>query len=207
MATHNDLQTDLTPAQGDALIIVDVQNDFLSGGSLAVPDGNDILPGVNACIREFTRRALPIVATRDWHPADHCSFQPQGGIWPAHCVAQQPGAAFAPELELPDDVIIIDKATTQERDAYSGFDGTDLSERLRALGAERVFVCGLATDYCVLNTVLDALREGFETVVLEDLVRAVNVEPGDGERALAKMRDAGAVEQSAHSSPSRAGSQ
>ncbi|RMF23974.1 MAG: nicotinamidase [Deltaproteobacteria bacterium] len=180
------------PSAGDALLLVDIQNDFLPGGSLAVPDGDAIIAPANACIRAFARRALPIVATRDWHPPDHCSFQAQGGPWPPHCVAGTTGAEFSPALELPASVIVVSKATSSEADAYSGFQGTDLESRLRGLGVRRVFVCGLATDYCVASTVADALASGFETVVVEDAIRAVDVEPGDGERAKGRMCESGA---------------
>ncbi|HHH45403.1 MAG TPA: nicotinamidase [Thiotrichales bacterium] len=177
---------------GDALVIVDVQNDFLPGGQLPVPEGDAVIRPLNAWIRAFRAADLPIVATRDWHPADHCSFQARGGPWPPHCVAGTPGAEFAPGLRLPEDVIVISKATSPDRDAYSGFEGTDLAERLRELGVKRLFVGGLATDYCVLNTVLDALKEGFETLVITDAIRAVNVNPDDGDKALERMRNAGA---------------
>lgn len=182
------------PVPGDALILVDVQNDFLPGGRLAVPDGDAVIPPLNAWIRRFRARGLPVFATRDWHPPDHCSFREQGGPWPPHCVAGTPGADFAPGLELPPEVVVISKATTPEKDAYSGFEGTDLAERLRERSVRRVFVGGLATDYCVLNTVLDALKAGFEAWVIKDAVRAVDVQPGDGERALERMRQAGARE-------------
>jgi len=132
------------------------------------------------------------VATRDWHPSDHCSFQDRGGPWPPHCVAHGPGAAFADDLELPRGTLVVDKATRADRDAYSGFQETGLAARLRALGVERVVVGGLATDYCILSTVLDALEEGFRVVVLANAVRAVDAAPGDGARALARMRSAGA---------------
>jgi len=157
------------PQRGDALLIVDVQNDFLPGGA-----------------------RLPVVATRDWHPPDHCSFQARGGPWPAHCVAGTEGAAFARALRLPPEAIVISKATEPDREAYSGFEGTGLAGRLRELGVRRLLVGGLATDYCVLSTVRDARREGFDVVVLEDAVRAVDLRPGDGARALEEMRRLGA---------------
>ena len=187
--------SDLEPIQlqaGDALLIVDVQNDFLPGGSLAVPRGDAVIPPLNRAIERFRHAGLPVYATRDWHPADHCSFREQGGPWPAHCVAGTPGAEITDRLELPSDAQIIDKATTADRDAYSGFEGTDLAERLRDAGVRRLFVGGLATDYCVLNTVRDALAAGFEVLLLGDAVRAVDVNPGDGERALAEMQALGA---------------
>lgn len=181
-----------TLGEGDALIVVDVQNDFLPGGSLAVPDGDAVLPVINACLARFAERKLPVFATRDWHPADHGSFHAQGGPWPPHCIGGTFGAAFPPALALPDGVQLVSKATQAERDAYSGFSGTDLAVRLAEEGVRRVFVAGLATDYCVLNTVLDALAAGFEAVLLEDAVRAVDVVPGDGAAALARMAAAGA---------------
>lgn len=180
------------PADGDALLIVDVQNDFLPGGSLAVPQGDAVVPVLNRCLALFSQGKLPVYASRDWHPADHCSFHAQGGIWPPHCVAGSRGAAFAPGLALPPDAVVISKADTPERDAYSAFGGTDLDARLAAAGVKRLFVGGLATDYCVLNTVRDALALGYSVVLLSDTVRAVEVTPGDGERALAEMRRLGA---------------
>ena len=132
-------------------------------------------------------------ATRDWHTADHCSFRAQGGQWPAHCVAGTPGAQFPASLALPADATLISKATTRSADSYSGFGGTDLHHRLQHAGIRRLFVGGLATDYCVLNTVMDALREGYGIVLLTRAIRAVNVQPGDGERAVDTMIAAGAV--------------
>ncbi len=180
------------PMQGDALIIVDVQNDFLPGGSLAVPEGDIAASVMNDYIDEFASLDLPVYATRDWHTPDHCSFQAQGGIWPPHCVAGTDGAAFAPSLRLPADATVISKGSSRDKDAYSGFEGTDLSERLRAAGVKRVFVGGLATDYCVLNTVRDALADDFQVFLLEDAIRAVNVQPDDGAKAVAEMRERGA---------------
>lgn len=177
---------------GDALIVVDVQNDFLPGGHLAVPAGNEVVPVLNRYLARFAARGLPIYATRDWHPADHCSFAAQGGPWPPHCVAETSGAAFASALALPAGSTVISKATRSERDAYSGFSGTDLALCLREASVERVFVGGLATDYCVLQTVLDAIREGFACVLLLDAVRPVDVHPGDGAAAIQAMREAGA---------------
>lgn len=177
---------------GDALIIVDLQHDFLPGGSLAVTDGDAVIPVLNRAIAAFSAAALPIVATRDWHPADHCSFHAQNGIWPAHCIVGTHGAAFSPALRLPETAVVVSKATSAGRDAYSGFDGTELASMLREQGVTRVFVGGLATDYCVLQTVMDALKLGFEVILLEDAIRAVNVKAGDGERAIAQMSAGGA---------------
>jgi nicotinamidase/pyrazinamidase len=180
------------PGPGDALVVVDVQNDFLPGGALAVTGGNEVVPVLDAALAEFERLRLPLFASRDWHPADHCSFHARGGPWPLHCVAGTPGAAFAGELRLPPATIVISKATTEDRDAYSAFEGTDLDTRLRVARVGRVLVGGLATDYCVLNTVRDARRAGYEVVLLLDAIRAVNLRPGDGDRAIAEMRQTGA---------------
>jgi nicotinamidase/pyrazinamidase len=127
-----------------------MQNDFLPGGSLAVTQGDEVVPVLNHYIHAFKENRLPIFATRDWHPSDHCSFKAQGGPWPPHCVQDSKGAEFTPDLQLPEDVVIISKATIPEKDAYSGFDGTDLHDRLQVLGIKRLFIGGLATDYCVL---------------------------------------------------------
>lgn len=182
----------LAPQTGDALIIIDVQRDFLPGGALAVPLGNAVIAPLNRCISLFAGRRLPVFATRDWHPANHCSFRAQGGPWPPHCVAGSPGAQFGTELALPPTARVISKATRCDADAYSGFEGTDLAEQLKSLGCTRIFLGGLATDYCVRATALDARAVDFEAIVLEDAVRAVNVKPGDGKRALGEMVSAGA---------------
>jgi nicotinamidase/pyrazinamidase len=176
----------------DALIIVDVQNDFLPGGSLAVSQGDQAIPLLNRYIDFFVRSGQPVYATRDWHPANHCSFQPYGGIWPAHCVQQSAGAQFAPNLALPAETVIVSKATTPEMDAYSGFEGTDLAGQVRARSIERLFVGGLATDYCVLNTVRDALAQGFRVALLVDAIGAVDVYPADGRKAIDEMTARGA---------------
>ena len=177
---------------GDALLVVDVQRDFLPGGQLAVERGDAVVAPLNRYIEAFQSRGLPIYATRDWHPASHCSFREQGGPWPPHCIADSDGAAFAPGLRLPTETVVISKATGPKSEAYSGFEGTDLAARLRSGGVSRVFVGGLATDYCVLNTVRDALREGFTTYLLEDAIQAVNVSPGDGTEAIESMLTGGA---------------
>ena len=178
---------------GDALILVDVQLDFLPGGSLAVPHGDEVVPALNRYIAAFRRLTFPVVATRDWHPPDHCSFRSQGGPWPPHCVAGTDGARFAPLLDIPCETRIVSKATTRDKDAYSGFEDTDLDDWLKRAGARRLFVGGLATDYCVLNTVRDARRLGYGVFLLLDAVRAVDVAAGDGERAIGEMRRLGAV--------------
>lgn len=178
--------------KNDALIIVDVQNDFLPGGALAVPSGDQIIPVLNDYIERFAAKGVPIFATRDWHPPDHCSFQSRGGPWPPHCIAGTPGAQFPIDLNLPQDVRIVSKATDKDLEAYSGFDGTALEKQLKQLGSRRLFIGGLATDYCVLNTVRDACRAGFEVFLLRDAVRAVNVNPGDEQKALDEMQRLGA---------------
>ena len=177
--------------KGDVLVLVDVQNDFVDG-SLAVPDAPAIIAPLNRYIALFSKRGLRIVATRDWHPASHMSFREQGGSWPPHCVANTPGAKFAPGLRLPEGTWLVSKATAPFREAYSAFEGTDFALRLKRLGAHRLFVGGLATDYCVLRTVLDSLAQGYETLVLTDAIRAVNVKPGDGEEAEEAMLAEGA---------------
>lgn len=183
----------ITPRAGDALLIIDVQNDFLPGGALAVPHGDEVLPPLNRLIASFSRRCLPIAATRDWHPEDHCSFSAQGGPWPPHCIAGSRGAAFSPALTLPHATIVVSKATRAEEDAYSGFGGTDLHSQLSALGVRRLFIGGLATDYCVLNTVRDALARGYEVLLVTDGIRAVDVAPDDGARAVQTMSTLGAT--------------
>ncbi len=175
-----------------ALVIVDLQNDFCPGGSLAVPDGDKIVPIVNDLIERFSRAGLPILATRDWHPEGHPSFKAQGGLWPPHCVQNTPGARFPPNLRLPDSATVISKADSKEKDAYSGFEGTDLAALLEEAGVDRIVVCGLATDYCVRATALDGLRAGVKVTVVEDAIRGVEVQPGDAEKALAELQKAGA---------------
>ncbi len=180
------------PRTGDALLIVDVQNDFLPGGSLAVPHGDKVVTALNRYLKVFYMQNLPVYATRDWHPVQHCSFRAQGGPWPPHCVADTSGAAIAASLQLPPATAIISKATTDKRDAYSGFEGTDLHRSLRASRIRRLFIGGLATDYCVLNTVRDALKLGYKVFLLADAIRAVDVQPGDGQRAEDEMLGLGA---------------
>ncbi|MCE7913626.1 MAG: isochorismatase family protein [Nitrosomonas sp. PRO4] len=173
--------------RGDALIIVDVQNDFLAGGRLAVAEGNTIIPVLNRYIACFQARQLPIFATRDWHPSDHCSFLTQGGEWPPHCIAGSAGAAFHADLTLPDNTHIISKAISQDMDAYSGFTATQLDELLQKFHIDRVFIGGIATEYCVRNTVTDALQLGYCTFVLEDAIQAINQKIQDGRLALLDM--------------------
>jgi nicotinamidase/pyrazinamidase len=179
-------------APGDALVVVDMQYDFLPGGSLGVPDGDQVIGPINRLIELFSQRGLPVYASRDWHPDNHCSFAARGGPWPPHCVANTRGAAFSDELRLPADAVVVSKADSADVDAYSAFNGTGLAGQLRERGVRRVVVCGLATDYCVLNTALDARINGFEVLIVPDAMRAVNVHPGDGERAIAQMIERGA---------------
>jgi nicotinamidase/pyrazinamidase len=174
--------------RADAVIVVDLQVDFCPGGALPVPDGDAVVPGAN---RALAAAGWLTVATRDWHPPDHCSFVTEGGIWPVHCVAGTPGAAFHPALDLGRVRWVVDKATTRDAEAYSGFQGTDLASRLHAAGIRRLFVCGLATDYCVKATALDGRRAGFAVVLLADAVRGVEVRPGDCASAMDEMRAAG----------------
>jgi nicotinamidase/pyrazinamidase len=181
----------------DALIIIDVQNDFCPGGSLAVTGGDEVVPVLNQYIKQFTRAKLPIFATRDWHPENTRHFKIHGGLWPPHCIQGTKGAEFRADLALPHDAVIVSAGMAPDEEGYSGFDGKDengtgLADLLRARGVERVFVGGLATDYCVKETVLDALRHGFKAVLLEDAVRGVNLRPDDAERAVAEMMRAGA---------------
>jgi nicotinamidase/pyrazinamidase len=183
-------QTTLHP--GDALLVVDVQRDFLPGGSLGVPSGDAVIPALNRYLKAWHDRGLPVFATRDWHPPSHCSFRDQGGPWPPHCVAGTSGAEFAPDLDLPRDVVVISKGDAADRDAYSGFQETSLHERLQAAGVRRVFVGGLATDYCVLATARDAVALGYAVSLLTDAIKAVDVQPGDGQRAQEEMIRLGA---------------
>ncbi|MDA0179045.1 nicotinamidase [Solirubrobacter phytolaccae] len=174
-----------------ALVIVDFQNDFTPGGALAVPHGDEIAERINA-LSASGDYAL-VVATRDWHPADHGSFSEQGGPWPVHCVAGTPGAELHPALDRSRIDVIVDKGQAVDTDGYSGFEGTGLEEILRERGITQVTVVGLATDYCVKNTALDALRAGFQVTVDSTAVRGVEVQDGDSERALSEVRAAGGV--------------
>lgn len=178
--------------RGDALLLVDVQNDFLPGGSLAVPSGDEIVPVLNRYIEAFSKASLPIYASRDWHPPDHGSFRAQGGIWPPHCIAGSRGAEFSPKLGLPADAVIVSKATNPNADAYSDFDEPDLERSLRRDGIRRLFIGGLATDYCVLYTARDALSHGYQVHLLLDGIRAIDLKPGDGQRAIEEMTARGA---------------
>jgi nicotinamidase/pyrazinamidase len=175
-----------------ALIIVDVQNDFCPGGSLAVPQGDQVVPVLNEYIRLFSSSGAPIYATRDWHPPKHCSFKPLGGPWPVHCIRETHGAEFHPTLTLPKEVEIISKGADPKQDAYSGFQGTHLAASLKRRGVQRLFIGGLATDYCVKSTVLDGIKAGFRVTLLSDASRGVDLISGDSEKAISEMLAAGA---------------
>ena len=187
----------IDPAR-DALVIVDVQNDFCPGGALAVRDGDRVVPALNRYAARFATAGAPVFASRDWHPTVTRHFKAHGGAWPPHCVQGTSGAEFHPALELPPGTEVVSKGADAEADAYSCFqaetaDGMPFAAALGEHGVGRLFVGGLATDYCVKATALDALKEGFEVVVLADAVRAVDVDEGDGDRALAAMTAAGAL--------------
>jgi nicotinamidase/pyrazinamidase len=175
-----------------ALIVVDVQNDFCPGGSLAVTNGDEVIAPLNKLIKEFLDRGEPVFKSRDWHPATAKHFAAYGGIWPVHCVQNTPGAEFRAGLLDDARITIISKGIDESADGYSAFDGTNLVQILRDQGVEGVWVGGLATDYCVKHTVLDALQQGFEVRALADAMRPVNLNPNDGAQAIEEMRQAGA---------------
>lgn len=179
-----------------ALLIVDVQNDFCPGGSLPVPAGDRVVPLLNLYIDLFRQNGCPVFASRDWHPAKSCHFKAYGGIWPVHCVQGSKGAEFHPDLRLSSDLIVLSKGKNPKRDDYSAFHGTtdDHIPLIRCLHDRkitRLFVGGLATDYCVKETVLEGLREGFSVTLLEDAVAGVDMTPGDSEKAIAEMTETG----------------
>jgi nicotinamidase/pyrazinamidase len=181
----------LTIDRSTALVVVDIQNDFCPGGALAVANGDKVIPVLNEYIQKFRKAHAPIIFTRDWHPADHSSFKEQGGPWPPHCVQNSEGARFHAALNVPPEGEIVSKADKKD-EAYSFFKGTDLSTKLHERGITRLLVGGLATDYCVKETVVDGLKYGFQVFHLDDASRGVNVRPDDSERALADMVAAGA---------------
>jgi nicotinamidase/pyrazinamidase len=178
-------------------MIVDVQNDFCPGGALPVKNGDEVVPVLNRYLEKFTQAGLPTFATRDWHPQKTIHFNTHGGPWPPHCIQKTYGAEFHPGLMLSKNAIVVSKGMAEDSDSYSGFDaisadGTKLADLLRQRGIERIFIGGLATDYCVKHTVIDGLKEGFKTVMLEDAVRGVNLNPNDSQRAIEAMLRAGA---------------
>lgn len=174
-----------------ALVVVDVQKDFCPGGALAVREGDKVVPVLNKYIEKFRKAGAPIIFTRDWHPSSHSSFRDQGGPWPQHCIRNTQGAKFHPDLAKPRPEEIVSKADKKD-EAYSFFQGTELAGKLRQRGIRRLLVGGLATDYCVKETVLDGLKYGFEVYHLDDASRGVNVKPDDSERALQEMTAKGA---------------
>lgn len=182
----------------DALILVDVQNDFCPGGALSVADGDRVVPVLNRYIERFAAAGLPIVASRDWHPEKTVHFKSYGGVWPAHCIQNTRGAEFHRDLQIHPETISVSKGMGADEDAYSAFQAVDesgkpLAELLSELGVTRIFVGGLATDYCVKQTVLDALAKGFGVAVLQDAIRGVDLNQDDSRNALIAMRQAGAA--------------
>jgi nicotinamidase/pyrazinamidase len=175
-----------------ALIVVDVQNDFCPGGSLAVAEGNQVVLPLNKMMKEFLDRGEPVYKTRDWHPEKTRHFAAYGGTWPVHCVQNTTGAEFHPDLLNDARVTVISKGFDERADGYSGFDGTQLAQLLRDENVEEIWVGGLATDYCVKQTVIDGVRNGFKVKALADAMRAVNVNPDDGKKAIEEMKEAGA---------------
>jgi nicotinamidase/pyrazinamidase len=179
-------------ARRGALIVVDIQRDFCPGGALPVKQGDQIIEPTNGLISLFQKKGLPIFFTRDWHPADHCSFRYRGGPWPPHCVKNTPGAEFYPSLLVPKGAVIISKATRRDVEAYSGFQGTAMAEHLKEMGVDELYVTGLATDYCVKNTVLDGISNGFKVSIVSDCVKGVNLKPTDSANAFRAMVAKGA---------------
>jgi len=180
-----------------ALLIVDVQNDFCPGGSLAVPEGDKVVSRLNNYIKVFSKKKWPIFASRDWHTRQTRHFKQFGGPWPKHCVQNTRGAGFHPDLKLPRETIILSKGMDPDKDSYSAFqavdsNGTEFLQLLKALGIEELFVGGLATDYCVKWSVLDALRHGFKVNLLMDVIKGVNIKPKDSEDAIEEMVSGGA---------------
>jgi nicotinamidase/pyrazinamidase len=175
---------------GDALIVVDVQSDFCPGGALPIERGDEVVPVLNRWIHAAEDARIPIFASRDWHPPHHLSFTESGGEWPVHCVQDSAGARFHPGLELPDSAIVVTKGIRADRDQYSAFDDTGLALELRKRGVRRVWIGGLAQDVCIRATVLDARRQGLDTIVIADATRPVT--RAGGERANDEMRQAGA---------------
>jgi nicotinamidase/pyrazinamidase len=180
-----------------ALLVIDVQMDFCPGGALAVPDGDRVVPVLNTLLRLATSQGTPVYASRDWHPPRSRHFQPEGR-WPIHCVVDSPGARFHPDLGLPSDVTIVSKGVAPDADGYSAFDGhladgTALADELHRRQIDHLVVAGLATDYCVKHSVLDARSLSWRVAVATDAIAPVELAPGDGARALEEMKTAGAT--------------
>lgn len=180
-----------------ALLVVDVQNDFCPGGALGVPEGDKIIPRLNKYVKIFSKNKLPVFASRDWHPVRTRHFRDFGGIWPVHCIQNTKGAAFHPKLKLPKEAILLYKGTDPEKDSYSVFQTEDASgmnfiKLLNRLGVKELYVGGLATDYCVKFSTIDALRQGFKVKLLMDAIKGVNLKPHDSEKAVKEMIKKGA---------------
>ena len=180
-----------------ALLIVDVQNDFCPGGALAVPEGDEIVPILNKYMMIFSRKKWPIFASRDWHPKESKHFKKFGGPWPQHCIQNARGARLHPDLRLPKETILLSKGMDPDKDSYSAFQavdskGTGFIELLKSSGINELFIGGLATDYCVKSSVLDALKYGFKVKLLIDAIRGVNIKPEDSEQAIEEMVRGGA---------------
>ena len=180
-----------------ALLVVDVQNDFCPGGALGIEGGDKIVPVINKYIDFFLRKGLPVFFTRDWHPSETSHFEKFGGVWPEHCIEGTRGAEFHPDLKLPEDAAIVSKGMDPGKDSYSAFQAEDpggmrLPQLLKNAGVEEIYIAGLATDYCVKETSLDALRAGLKVKVLTDAIKGVDLNPGDSEKALKEMAEAGA---------------
>jgi nicotinamidase-related amidase len=186
-------QVPLQPGAGDAFLLVDVQRDLLPGGSLAVPGSEAILGPVNACLGLFAALRLPVFASRDWHPKNHCSFSEQGGHLPEHCVAGTEGARFAAGLRLPANATVVSKGFRADTDAFSAFTDSDLDLHLSEVGVNRLFIAGLSPDLGVLRAVVDALGWGYWVVVVSDAIVTVDPRLGDGARTLAALQQAGVV--------------
>ena len=174
-----------------ALIVVDVQNDFCPGGTLAVAHGDEVVAPLNELIDRFLERGDPVYKSRDWHPPQTKHFQAYGGTWPVHCVQNTRGAEFHPQLKDDPRIRVISKGLG-DADCYSAFDETNLAAQLRDQGVKELVVGGLATDYCVKETVLAGIKEGFKVKAVENAMRAVDLQPGDGEHAIQEMKAAGA---------------
>lgn len=180
-----------------ALLVVDVQNDFCPGGRLAVPQGDKIIPILNKYIRVFAQKSLPIFASRDWHPKVSKHFKPYGGVWPAHCIQGAKGAQFHPKLNLPKEAIVLSKGMDPEKDSYSVFqaqdaNGTEFLNLLKMFGISELYIGGLATDYCVKYSVLDAMKNDFRVYLLTDAIQGVNLNPRDSQEAVREMVAGGA---------------
>jgi len=180
-----------------ALVIVDVQNDFCPGGALGVPQGDKIIPAINKYIKVFSSKKLPIFVTRDWHPVRTKHFKDFGGVWPVHCIQNTRGAAFHPKLKLPKEAIFLYKGMDPEKDSYSAFqaqelNGTGFAHLLKLLKVNELYICGLATDYCVRFSTLDALKHGVKVKILIDAIKGVDLKKGDSQKAIKEMIRKGA---------------